>query len=62
VGTPSEEAPGDDDDLVVRMTRIEAFNIGAFAIAFSLLALEICLELAIRKGATPRPTQMALRT
>jgi hypothetical protein len=37
------------------MTRIEAFSVGAFAIATSLLVLEICLELAIRKGATPRP-------
>ena len=67
VGTPSEEAPcddddGDDDDLVVRMTRIEAFSVGVFAIAISLLVLEICLELAIRKGAIPRPTQMALMT
>jgi uncharacterized membrane protein len=44
------------------MTRIEAFSVGAFAIAISLLVLEVCLELAIRKGATPRPTQMALRT
>ena len=52
----------DDDDLVVRMTRIEAFSVGAFATAISLLVLEICLELAIRKGAIPRPTQMALRT
>jgi uncharacterized membrane protein len=48
--------------LVVRMTRIEAFSVGAFAIAISLLVLEICLELAIRKGATPRPTQIALTT
>jgi hypothetical protein len=38
------------------MTRIEAFSVGAFAIAISLLVLEICLELAIRTGATPRPT------
>jgi hypothetical protein len=37
------------------MTRIEAFSVGVFAIATSLLVLEICLELAIRKGATPRP-------
>jgi uncharacterized membrane protein len=44
------------------MTRIEAFSVGAFAIAFSLLVLEICLELVIRKEATPRPTQTALRT
>jgi hypothetical protein len=62
VGTPSEEAPGDYDDLVARVTRIEAFSVGAFAIAISLLVLEICLELAIRKGAILRPTQMALRT
>ena len=48
--------------MVVRTTRIEAFSVGAFAIAISLLVLEVCLELAIRKGATPRPTQMALRT
>jgi uncharacterized membrane protein len=44
------------------MTRIEAFSVGAFGIAISLLVLEICLELAIRKGATPRPTQVAQRT
>jgi hypothetical protein len=62
VGTPSEDVLGDDDDLVVRMTRIEAFSVGAFAIAISLLVLEICLKLAIRMGATPHPTQMALGT
>jgi hypothetical protein len=44
------------------MTRIEAFSVGAFAMAISLLVLEICLELAIRTGATPRPIQIALTT
>jgi hypothetical protein len=37
VGTPSEDVPGDDDDLVVRKTRIEGLSVGAFAIAISLL-------------------------
>lgn len=55
VGTPSEEAPGDDDPLVVRTTRIEAFSVGAFAIAISLLVLEVLSGIGHPQGSDTAP-------